>query len=414
MDCLIIGGGIGGLALALSLHRMRFTGRVRIFEAASEIRPLGVGINLGPHAVRELAALGLLERIRRVAVEPHEYCCFTQHGQCAYREPWGVAAGHEWPHLSIHRAELHRLLLDAVVDRLGRDCFFTKHRCVAVEQNGETAFAHFVGPDGSPIGSHTAELIVGADGIHSAVRAAFYPNEGPPRFKGINLWRGVTRRKPFLGGASIARIGTARTVLMVYPILHNADDQGNQLINWIAELETERQEKADWCKPGRLDDFYQQFQSWSFDWLDAAELIRSADFILSYPMVDRDPIERWSFGRVTLLGDAAHPMYPRGGNGAAQAIIDAQTLANFLVADSEPVGALKAYEAARLSKANRIVIQTRSASPNLILEVVERRTGGKPFARLEDVISESELRDIMANYQRTVGAHVDNLRGGAA
>jgi 2-polyprenyl-6-methoxyphenol hydroxylase-like FAD-dependent oxidoreductase len=374
VEWIIIGGGIGGLTLALAAHAANAAARIRVFEAAPDIRPLGVGINLGPHAVKELSQLGLQDALAAVACQPQDYAFFTSHGQLVYREPWGLAAGHQWPHFSIHRADLHQVLLDAVRQRLGTQNFITGHRC-----------------------------------IHSAVRAQFYPDEGPFTYRGINMWRGVTRQQPYLTGRSIARIGARHSTLIIYPIRDNIDAAGNQLVNWVAEIERDVAVPVDWNKPGRLEEFYPVYQDWTFDWLDVPAMMRAADAIFSYPMVDRDPLARWSFGRVTLLGDAAHPMYPQGGNGGAQAIIDAATLARLLAGEPDVAAALKAYEAARLPPTSRIVLQNRSAPPNVIVDTVEQRTGGKRFARLDDVISQDELRTIFERYQKVAGYHVQQV-----
>jgi len=272
---------------------------------------------------------------------------------------------------------------------------------------GETSVAaRFVAPDNTALPSQSGDVLVACDGIHSAVRAQFYPGEGPFVYRGTNLWRGVTRRPPFLTGRSIARIGARHSTMIVYPIRDNVDAAGNQLVNWVAEIEREVAVPVDWNKPGRLEDFFPVYQDWHFDWLDVPELIRNAEQILSYPMVDRDPLPRWTFGRATLMGDAAHPMYPQGGNGGAQAIIDAATLGRLLGSESDPGTALEAYEAARLPATSRIVLQNRSAPPNVIVDTVEQRTGNRPFARLEDVISQDELRAIFERYQRVAGYHV--------
>ena len=409
MDTIIVGGGVGGLTLALAMHAAGRPGQIRVLEAASEIRPLGVGINLGPHAIKELAALGLEDALVARGCQPQDYAFFTRHGQLVYREPWGRAAGHQWPHLSIHRADLHEVLLAAVRERLGPDCVLLGHRCVGVEQSAGKVTACLVGPDGASVPVQTADVLVACDGIHSAVRGQYYPEEGPFCFRGINLWRGVTRRPPYLTGASLARIGARHSTMIIYPIRNRVDGAGNQLVNWVVELERDVAVPVDWSKPGRLEDFYPVFQDWSFDWLDAAALIRDADQILSYPMVDRDPLPRWTFDRVTLLGDAAHPMYPQGGNGGAQSIIDAATLARLLRSEPDPSAALKASEASRLPATSSIVLQNRTAPPNVIVDTVESRTGGKRFDKLDDVISQAELRSIFETYQKVAGYHVNQV-----
>ena len=401
-EILVIGGGIGGLTLALSLHQAGIA--CRVFEAAPDIRPLGVGINLLPHAMRELTELGLQERLARVAVETKEFCYYDRFGQFIYKEPRGKFAGYDWPQLSIHRGELHSVLADAVRERLGPDSFVLGKECVTFTQTESGVRVDF--SDGT---SATGAAAVGCDGIHSAVRKQLHPDEGPPAYQGINMWRGVTRGQPFLSGASMVVAGWLEAgKMVVYPIRTFGD--GTQLINWVAEIQSPRNVQQDWNLGGKLEDFYPVFASRAHDWLDIAAMIRDADSILEYPMVDREPLAWWTQGRVTLLGDAAHPMYPRGSNGAGQAILDARVLAGCLRREKDVAAALKAYEAARLKPAYEVVIANRSVGPDAILRTVHERTGDMPFGRIEDVISDAELRAMAENYKRIAGFEREALK----
>ncbi len=405
MKVLIAGGGIGGLTLALSIHHHDPDIQVEIFDAVSEFKPLGLGINLMPHAVRVLCDLELRADLSSVAVEAREFAFFTHRGQLVYREPCGIFAGYDYPHFSIHRGDLHQILYSAVLDRIGADHVHTDHRLVDFVQDENGVTANFVDQNDAARGSYSGDVLIGCDGLHSVVRKSFYPDEGAPVFHGINMWRGVTRMKPFLTGASATRIGALYRTgkLAVYPIRDEIDDEGNQLVNWVAEVVTDEQSPCDWSAEGELDDFYPIFKDWKFDWLDCAAMIRNKDMVLSYPMADRDPVDRWTFGRATLLGDAAHPMYPRGGNGAAQAIIDAKTLARLLAGSTDPVAALHSYQDARLKVTSEIVLKNRSAPPDSIIELVEERTGGEAFDKLEDVISIEEITTIHQGYQKVAG-----------
>ena len=390
-DILIIGGGIGGLTMALSLHSDGIP--CRVFEAASAFRPLGVGINMMPHAIRVLSSLGLEENLKRFGVEAKEFAYFNRHGQKIFTEPCGRFAGYEYPHFSIHRGDLHQVLHQAVLERLGPDAVMLGHRCAGVDQNAGGVTVRFEGA-----AAQDGRIALAFDGFHSVVREQFYPDEGPPRFGGINMWRGVTRRKPFLTGASVTRVGTVQVGKMViYPIRQFED--GTQLINWNTEQPREDHKPNDWATPGRIEDFIEPFANWNFDWLDMPGLIADAEFILEYPMVDRDPVGRWVFDRVALMGDAAHPMYPRGGNGGAQAILDAECLTRLLGENEDPVAALRAFEAERLDIVNRIVLTNREQPPDYIIETVENLTGGAPFDRIEDVIDRAELAAISDRYK---------------
>jgi 2-polyprenyl-6-methoxyphenol hydroxylase-like FAD-dependent oxidoreductase len=398
----IIGGGIGGLSLALALHKLGLG--CDVYETVPEVKELGVGITLLPHAMRELAALGVQAPLEAAGIENLESVFFNRWGQYIYSEPRGRHAGHALPEIGIHRGRLHRILFDAAVERLGADRIHVNHRCVRIDQGEAGATVHFTrSSDGAALASVLADVVVACDGVNSAVRKQFYPGE-QVAFAGINTWRGVTVHKPILTGKSYVRIGSIETGKMViYPIKDNVDGNGNQLINWVAEIQRDNATMNDWNRSGNANDFLDIFKDWRFDWLDVPALISGASEILEYPMVDRDPVEQWTFGRVTLLGDAAHPMYPRGSNGSAQALIDARTLAGQLAACDDPREALKAYEAQRLGPTATIVRTNRSVPPDFIIMKADELSGGKPFGKIDDLISQEELRQISENYARIAG-----------
>ena len=403
MEILIVGGGIGGLTLALSLHQAGIA--CRVFEAAPAIRPLGVGVNLLPHGARELVELGLEERLARLAIETRELCAVNRFGQFIFREPRGRFAGYPWPQWSIRRADLHRVLLEAVGERIGLGSVNLNKKLAGMEQDQSSVTLYF--EDGS---SAKGEAAIGCDGIHSAVRRNLFPGEKEVSYQGINMWRGITRCKPFLTGASMIIGGWLEVgKLVVYPIRDDVDGDGNQLVNWVAEIQSPRNVMQDWSLPGKLEDFLPAFESWRFEWLDVPAMMRAAEAVYEYPMVDREPLPSWTRGRVTLLGDAAHPMYPRGSNGAGQAILDARVLASSLRKCSDVREALKNYEAMRLGPANEVVLANRSSGPDSILRTVHERTGDRPFARIEDVMTGEEIRAISESYKRVAGFERDSL-----
>ncbi len=398
MDVLIVGAGVGGLTLALELHRRGIA--CRVFEAAPEMRPLGVGINLLPHATKALGGLRLLPALEKVSIETQEAAFFNRFGQLIYREPLGRRAGYEWPQLSIHRGELQAVLLDAVKTRLGADRLHLGHHCTGFSQDDATVSAAF-----RERGAAKGRALVACDGIHSVIRQQLYPHEGEPRYSGINMWRGVTRWKPVLTGATMTRAGWLKGGKLVhYPIRNDVDEDSDgakrQLVNWLWEIETPDYKRWDWNRPARVEDFIEDARDWRFDWLDVPAFFRAADVVLEYPMVDKDPLPAWSFGRVTLLGDAAHPMYPRGSNGAGQAIVDALTVAELLHAEAQVPRALKAYEEKRLRPTAEVVLANRRIPPDAILREVYERTGDRPFARIEDVIRPEELKAITDRYRQ--------------
>ncbi|HUZ73858.1 MAG TPA: flavin-dependent oxidoreductase [Stellaceae bacterium] len=402
MEVAIVGGGVAGLGLALNLHRRGIA--CRVFEAAPEVKELGVGITLLPHAMRELTALGLEHDIARVALETKESCFFNRFGQLIYREPRGRYGGNPYPEMSIHRGRLHLALYRAAVAQLGSACILTDRQCLGVAQDdtGVTLRLRETS-SGREVAPVRADIAIACDGVNSTVRRGFYPDE-QMAFAGINTWRGVTRRKPILTGRSYMRIGSIRTgKLVVYPIIDDVDGDGNQLVNWMAEIQISTATRNDWNKPGRLEDFLPYYRDWKFDWLDVPEMMATADLVLEYPMVDKDPVARWTFGRITLAGDAAHPMYPRGSNGAAQALIDVRTLADLLGRASDPVAALKEYEDKRLGPTSLVVRTNREHPPDFICIKVEELVGDRPFERLDDYISQDALRAMSEEYKRIAG-----------
>ncbi|MFV0294556.1 MAG: flavin-dependent oxidoreductase [Hyphomicrobiaceae bacterium] len=410
MTVIIAGAGIGGLTLALSLHQVGV--KARVYESVDKLEPLGVGINVLPHSVRELTELDLADELAATAITTSMLAYFSKRGQPIWTEPRGRTAGYNWPQFSIHRGELQMILCRAVLERLGPECIRTGHHVTAFEQTADGVAVHFVNRrTGKQLGSETGSLLIAADGIHSAIRAHYHPSEGPPRWNGAILWRGVTEAPPFLDGATMAMIGHERQKFVTYPISPNAATPGHAVINWIAELKFDPDHhwrREDWNRPGRLEEFLPNFEDWRFDWLDVPALVRGARHCFEYPMVDRDPLERWTDNRVTLLGDAAHPMYPIGSNGASQAILDARVLTRELQAKGATPAALAAYETERRPATSRIVLANRGNGPDQIMKLVEDRAPGG-YERIEDVLSTEELQDVADSYKRIAGFDRETL-----
>lgn len=414
MDVIIVGGGIGGLTLALALHKAAIPSRV--YEATPEIKAIGVGVSLLPHSVKVLTELGLQEALAQVAITTRETVFFNRFGQLVHREPTGRLAGYDWPQFQIHRGDLQMVLLEAFKQRIGADRLFTGWKCTGFDQDGTGARAFFTDAvTGEELPPQQGQVVIACDGLHSVIRKQLHPDEGEPVYSGVNMWRGVTRWKPYLSGASYVRAGWLTPGKMViYPIRDHIDGEGRQLINWVAEVTTPHYQRRDWNRAGRLDDFIGIFEDWHFDWLDVSAMLRASDLVLEFPMIDQDPLPWWSRGRVTLLGDAAHPMVPRGSNGAGQAILDAEALTHALLAHRDPVEALKAYEKVRLETTAKIVYTNRQNPPDAILREVYTRSGDKPFDKIEDVISYEELMAISDGYKRIAGYDRDSLQRKAA
>ncbi len=405
MTIAIIGAGIGGLVTALSLHKAGF-GDIRVYERVRELRPLGVGINLLPHAVRELTELGLRDEVEAIAAAPRRLSYYNRHGQPIWSEPRGTAAGYRWPQLSVHRGELQLALVEAVRTRLGAETIRLGHRLTGLDTTDERARPVFETSDGSvPV---DADLVIGADGIHSAVRALRYPDEGAPRWNGLTLWRGTAVVPAFLDETTMIMAGDDQLKFVAYPLRREAD--GSLTVNFIAEQRSDgsRAETVDWNRQVPIAPIAELFSAWRFDWLDVPAVIANAHELLEYPMVDRDPLPRWTFGRSTLLGDAAHAMYPNGSNGASQAIIDARTLAYSLATSGDLADGLRRYEEARRPATADLLALTRQQGPERVMVLAHERAP-EGFADIEDVIPAAELQEIADGYKRTAGFHPEAL-----
>ena len=411
MKVVIAGAGIGGMSLALSLLDAGITD-VELFESASAIKELGVGINVLPHAARELAELGLLDDFYATAIPTAELAYYSKRGQRIWSEPRGLAAGYHWPQFSIHRGELLGVLSRAVDTRLGAARVHTGHHLSSFGEQGARVWAEFVDRrTGTSRGRVEADLLVACDGVHSVVRRALYPDEGAPKWNGITMWRGVTAGTPFLGGRTMVMAGYFQRRMVVYPISHAYEERGEALINWVAEYKTADDQPMpvqDWEHRGQVEEALEPFRSYVFDFLDVPALIRGAQAIYRYPMIDRDPLPTWNFGRITLLGDAAHPMYPVGSNGASQGILDARVLARELALQPSIEAAVAAYDAARRPPTAAVVLANRKVGPEQCMEIVEQRAPDG-FAELHAIISPDELEAIASAYKQTAGFAPDVL-----
>ena len=422
MKALVVGGGIGGLATALSLHDAGID--CELFEQSAFIRELGVGINLLPHAVRGLTELGLLEALDRVGVRTRELIYTNRFGQEIWREPRGRDAGYDYPQFSIHRGQLQGVLYRAARERIGDARIHTAHRLCSFEQGPQGVTATFALGTSTCERSVTvqAELLIAADGIHSFVRQSQYPDEGAPTWNGVMLWRGAVEHPAFLDGRSMIIAGGMRAKLVLYPISGRASTPGEALLNWAVAVKLRDgtvgtagtvppPRREDWNRVGRLDDLLPHIEGlFHLSAVDPLELIRATPTIYEFPMCDRDPVPRWSFGRTTLLGDAAHPMVPMGSNGASQAILDARCIAAQLISTNDVTEALRAYECQRLPVTERITYDNRVGGPERVIDVVEERAP-HGFADRDSVVSHAELEAIVKGYARLAGFDQKQVNG---
>ncbi len=396
MKVIIAGAGIGGLTLALMLHRHGID--AEIFEQADDVREIGVGINTLPTAIRELAEINLLPALDLAGIRTRELIYLNRQGQEVWRELRGVDGGHPVPQFSIHRGRLQKLLYDAVIERLGPNAVKTGLRLAGFQQNEGGVTVHLTsGIDGLSSLTVQADLLVAADGIHSVARKIFYPKEGPPSWNGVMMWRGATLFPQFLDGRTMVIGGGMGAKFVLYPIA-DAED-GRKLTNWVVNIKiadgaTQPPPKDSWSRRGRLDDVLPYARRFAVPGVDIEALVRATDAYYEYPMCDRDPLPQWTFGRITLLGDAAHPMYPVGSNGASQAILDARTLADALRRAEHPMQALYMYERERLAKTAAIVRANRKGGPERVIDEVEKRAPAG-FADVNLVLSHTERAAIV-------------------
>lgn len=404
MKAIIVGAGVGGLTTALMLQARGID--CEVYEQADAVRELGVGINTLPHAIKELAGLGLLERLDAVAIRTHELIYSNRFGQEIWREPRGLDAGYDVPQFSIHRGRLQGVIYQAARARLGESRIHTGHRLGAFRQDESGVTAWFFDRNGGHRATARGDVLIGADGIHSVVRQTLFPDEGPAAWNGIMLWRGAVDWPVFLDGNSMIVAGGLAAKFVIYPIAAGSRDD-RRLTNWavaakIGDSNQTPPRKEDWSRVGRMEDLMPHVRRFEIPYLDARHMIEATGEFWEYPMCDRDPLPRWSHGRVTLLGDAAHPMYPVGSNGASQAILDARCLADRLVGAEHPMQALWAYEQDRLPPTAQIVRMNRNGGPEGVIDVVE---GLAPdgFTDIDAVLSHAQRQAIVRGYASTAG-----------
>ena len=407
---IIAGGGFGGLATALTLHQIGVP--CVVFEAVREMRPLGVGINLQPNAVRELYDLGITQAdLDRVGLPAKEWALVGLNGNDIYAEPRGLLAGYDWPQYAVHRGRFLMLLYDKVVERIGPEAVRLASRVTGYRKNTDgSVTAHIEQADGAT-SEATGALLIGADGIHSAIRAQMHPHQPPIHWGGAVMWRGTTWGKPIRSGASFVGLGTHRERVVFYPISHPDPQTGLSMINWIAEVtmdNTEGWKQRGWFRQVSVDDFVHHFDDWIWDWLDVPAMIRQADSAYENPMIDRDPVPTWRDGPVALIGDAAHAMYPTGSNGGSQAVVDARVLGAAMVEHGITQEALAAYDDKLCGPISQLILRNRGAGPFGLLNMVDERCGGT-FDNIDDVIPPEERAAFMAGYKAAAGFAIESL-----
>lgn len=407
---IIAGGGIGGLATALTLQQIGvpFT----VYEAVRELAPLGVGINIQPNAVRELYELGIgPEELDKVGLPAREWALVGLNGNDVYSEKRGLLAGYKWPQYAVHRGRFHMLLHRVLVERGGADVVQLGHKVTGYEKNSDGSVTALIQrADGTQL-RKKATLLIAADGIHSAIRATMHPAQPPIHWGGAIMWRGTTMGKPIRSGSSFVGLGTHRHRVVFYPISHPDAETGLAMINWIAEVTVDKSDErytSGWFKPAKVDDFAHHFAGWTYNWLDVPDLLRRSDVAYENPMIDREPVSSWQDGPVALMGDAAHAMYPTGSNGASQAIMDARHLGVAMLEHGVNPAALADYDGKFCGPVSQLVLRNRGAGPFGLLNIVDERCAGE-FDNIDDVVPEAERNEFMAKYKAAAGFAIEQL-----
>jgi len=406
---IIAGGGIGGLTMALTLQQLGIP--CQVFESASSMKPLGVGINIQPNAVRELIDLGIgTNELDTIGIPAREWALVGLNGKEVYAEPRGLDAGYRWPQYAVHRGKFLMLLYKKVLERLGEHAVRLDSRVTSYAINSDNKVdVTVLHGDGSE-SVMTGSLLIGADGIHSAVRAQMHPDQTPIHWGGALMWRGTIRAKPIRTSSSFIGLGTHEHRMVIYPI-SDTDKNGEAEINWIAELTVDNSEgwqSDSWFKPVSVEDFAHHFEQFRYDWLDVPAMLQQAEMAYENPMIDRDPVDTWVDGPVALMGDAAHPMYPTGSNGASQAIIDARLIGAKILEIGTNAAALSAYNEQLCEPVSALVLRNRGAGPFGLLNLLHERCGGE-FNNIEEVIPAAEREEFMSVYKKAAGFAIESL-----